>query len=125
MWARVCLALVDYDCGTGENARALSLTCRSFHEFIRLERWKTIALRDFDRIVRFTRVLIDSREDSLVRKIENLFVLFSEDWFGEFEHSEDWINEIDEQRRVASDSEDEDGSFYYARAKFTSLLIHE
>ncbi|KAH8817816.1 hypothetical protein DL96DRAFT_1684695 [Flagelloscypha sp. PMI_526] len=108
MWARVCLSLVDYDCGTGENARALSLTCRSFHAFIRLERWKTIALRDFRRIVQFTRVLLDSPEDSLVRQPENLFILFSEDWFGEFEHSEDWIDEIDEEKRIASESEDED-----------------
>ncbi|KAH8826347.1 hypothetical protein DL96DRAFT_1816700 [Flagelloscypha sp. PMI_526] len=83
LWARVCLALVDLDCGTGENARVLSLTCRLFHDFIRLDRWKTIALRDFDRIVRFTHMLVDTPEASPIRKIENLFVLFSDDWFGE------------------------------------------
>ncbi|KAH8826346.1 hypothetical protein DL96DRAFT_1556821 [Flagelloscypha sp. PMI_526] len=109
LWARILSTLVSWDYGTGENARMLSLTCRTFHALIGVERWRVIALRDFDRIARFTRLLISTPEDSLIRKIENLFVLFSEDWFGEFDHSEDWLSEIDDSRREPEDDFRSDG----------------
>ncbi|KAH8826348.1 hypothetical protein DL96DRAFT_1816701 [Flagelloscypha sp. PMI_526] len=109
LWAHVCLTFLSWDYGTGENARILSLTCRAFHAFIRVDRWKTIALRDFDRIARFTRLLISTPEDSPIRKIENLFILSSEDWFGEFDHSEDWLSEFDDSDREIEDDLRSDG----------------
>ncbi|KAH8829752.1 hypothetical protein DL96DRAFT_1782564 [Flagelloscypha sp. PMI_526] len=95
IWSEICLVLLASDYGTGRNARSLSLTCRAFYDIVRHERWKTVALLDFDRILKFTRLLVSTPLDSEIRKIENLFILFSEDWSGELEYGEDWIEEID------------------------------
>ncbi|KAH8817865.1 hypothetical protein DL96DRAFT_1684726 [Flagelloscypha sp. PMI_526] len=48
------------------------------------------------------RVLVSTPEDSEIRKIENLLILFSEAWSAELEFGNAWIEELILQRRVLS-----------------------
>ncbi|KAH8817862.1 hypothetical protein DL96DRAFT_1820588 [Flagelloscypha sp. PMI_526] len=105
IWSEIFAVLLAWDSGTGKHTSSLSLTCRAFYNHLKYQRRKTVALLDFDRILRFTRLLVSTPEDSEIRKIENLFILFSEDWSGELEYGEAWIEGIDPSKE-SPESED-------------------